>query len=216
MKKVVSALGALILLTSTLYAQSIKDPKAQEILKGVSAKFKATKSLTASFKVTTLDQKTKKTDQRAGNIVLKGNKYKLMLAGQEIYSDGTTSWTYLKEANEVQIGAADEKSNGISPTNIFTIYEKGFSSKYVGETKMDNVPVHHIELVPDDQKKSYFKIQVFINKADKFITQAKVFEKNGSIITYTVEKLKLNVEAADNLFVFDKAKYPGIEVVDLR
>jgi outer membrane lipoprotein-sorting protein len=43
-----------------------------------------------------------------------------------------------------------------------------------------------------------------------------VFEKNGSIITYTVEKLKLNVEAADNLFVFDKAKYPGIEVVDLR
>jgi outer membrane lipoprotein-sorting protein len=78
------------------------------------------------------------------------------------------------------------------------------------------VAVHHIELVPDDSKKSYFKIQLFINKTDKFITSAKIFEKSGSIITYTVEKLKLDVEAADNMFIFDKSKYPGVEVVDLR
>jgi outer membrane lipoprotein-sorting protein len=197
-------------------AQNTKDPKAQEILKGVSAKFKATKSLSASFKISTLDQKTKKTDVRSGNIILKGNKYKLLLAGQEIYCDGTSSWTYLKEANEVQISGADEKTNGISPTSIFTIYEKGFSSKYMGEIKVDNTPVHHIELVPDDAKKPYFKIQVFINKTDKIITSAKVFEKNGTQITYSIEKLKLNVDAPDNMFSFDKSKYPGIEVVDLR
>jgi len=216
MKTIILAVSAFLLFASQSFAQGTKDPKAQEILKSVSAKFKATKSLSASFKITTLDQKTKKSDTRSGNIILKGNKYKLMLAGQEIYCDGASSWTFLKDANEVQISGADEKTNGISPTNIFTIYEKGFSSKYMGETKIDNIAVHHIELVPDDAKKPYFKIQVFINKADKFITSAKVFEKNGTHITYTVEKLKLNVDAPDTMFAFDKSKYPGIEVVDLR
>ncbi|MEY3343615.1 MAG: hypothetical protein RL090_1299 [Bacteroidota bacterium] len=216
MKNLVLAILASVFVTLTCSAQGTKDPKAQEILKSVSAKFKATKALSASFKISTLDQKTKKTDQRAGNIVLKGNKYKFSLAGQEVFCDGKSSWTYLKESNEVQISGADENTGGISPTNIFTIYENGFSTKYMGETKLNNVAVHHIELVPDDSKKSYFKIQLFINKTDKFITSAKIFEKSGSIITYTVEKLKLDVEAADNMFIFDKSKYPGVEVVDLR
>ncbi|MFN5224821.1 MAG: LolA family protein [Bacteroidota bacterium] len=216
MKNVILAISVCLTLSADTFAQATKDPKAQAILKEVSAKFKATKSLSASFKVTTLDQKTKKSDSRSGSIVLKGNKYKLMLAGQEIYCDGKSAWTYLKEANEVQISGADDKTNGISPTNIFTIYEKGFSSKYIGETKVDNVAVHHIELVPDDAKKPYFKIQVYINKTDKIITSAKIFEKNGTHITYSVEKIKLNVDAPDNVFAFDKSKYPGIEVVDLR
>ncbi len=216
MKNVFLAISVCLALSANTHAQNAKDPKAQAILKEVSTKFKSTKTLSASFKVTTLDQKTKKTDSRSGSIILKGNKYKLMLAGQEIYCDGTSAWTYLKEANEVQVSSADDKTNGISPTNIFTIYEKGFSSKYIGETKIDNVAVHHIELVPDDAKKPYFKIQVFINKTDKIITSAKIFEKNGTHITYSVEKIKLNVDAPDNMFTFDKSKYPGIEVVDLR
>ncbi|MFM7900564.1 MAG: LolA family protein [Bacteroidota bacterium] len=216
MKTEFLAISVCLTLSSNTFAQATKDPKAQAILKEVSTKFKTTKTLSASFKVTTLDQKTKKTDSRSGSIILKGNKYKLMLAGQEIYCDGTSAWTYLKEANEVQISGADDKTNGISPTNIFTIYENGFSSKYIGETKIDNVAVHHIELVPDDAKKPYFKIQVFINKTDKIITSAKIFEKSGTHITYSVEKIKLNVDAPDNTFTFDKSKHPGIEVVDLR
>ena len=211
-------LALFILLTESYAAQAqkTKDPKAQEILKGVSNKYKATKSLSASFQIVSVDQKTKKSDQQAGAIILKGDKYKLTLKGQEVYSDGKTAWTYLKEVNEVQINTVDEKTSGISPTNIFTIYENGFSTKYIGEAKINNVTMDHIELVPDDDKKSYFKIQVFVSKTDKFITMAKIFEKNGTQITYSVEKLKFNVDAPDQLFSFDKSKYPGIEEVDLR
>jgi len=140
MKNVILAISVCLTLSADTFAQATKDPKAQAILKEVSAKFKATKSLSASFKVTTLDQKTKKSDSRSGSIVLKGNKYKLMLAGQEIYCDGKSAWTYLKEANEVQISGADDKTNGISPTNIFTIYENVFAfdkSKYPGIEVVD-------------------------------------------------------------------------------
>ena len=34
---------------------------------------------------------------------MKGNKYKVDITGQEIYSDGKTIWTYDKSSNEVTI-----------------------------------------------------------------------------------------------------------------
>jgi outer membrane lipoprotein-sorting protein len=174
------------------------------------------KSLSASFKVTTLDQKSKTTDTQTGSLTVKGEKYKLTLKGQEVISDAKTIWTYLKESNEVQVNDASEKSEGISPTNIFTIYEKGFSSRYMGEKTEGAITLQQIELVPDDQKKNYFKIQISINKKEKVISSAKIFEKNGTIYTYLIEKFKADAEAPESLFTFDKTKYPGVEVVDLR
>lgn len=204
------------LFTNSAHAQAQKDPKAQEILKGVSAKYKASKALSASFTIVTLDQKSKATDKQTGTILVKGDKYRLTLKGQEIISDGKTAWTYIKESNEVQVNDVATNSDAISPTNLFTIYEKGFSSKYIGEAKVNNVLMQQIELIPDDTKKSYFKIQININKTEKVISSAKIFDKNGTHLTYTVDKLKLNAEAAETVFTFDKAKYPGVEMVDLR
>jgi outer membrane lipoprotein-sorting protein len=196
--------------------QGTKDPKAQEILKGVSAKYKAMKSLSASFKITTQDQKAKTTDTQTGTLVSKGEKYKLTLKGQEVISDGKTIWTYLKESNEVQINEAGENSDAISPTSIFTIYEKGFSSKYIGDKKEGTKTLQQIELVPDDTKKSYFKIQLFIDKQDKMISSAKIFNKNGTNFIYAIDQFKMNPETPETLFTFDKTKHPNVEVVDLR
>lgn len=215
-KSLLLAIAGTILFIAPASSQNQKDPKAQEILKGVSTKYKSMKSLSASFTVITTDQKTKANEKYTGNITVKGEKYRLSLKGQEVISDGKTSWTYLKESNEVQINEVVEKSDAISPTNIFTIYEKGFSTRYIGEKTIENVVYQQIELVPDDSKKPYFKIQLNINKQEKIISTAKVLEKNGNQFTYSIDKFKMNPDAPDNLFTFDKTKYPGVEVVDLR
>ena len=212
---IVALVGAVAFI-NPVSAQNQKDPKAQEILKGVSAKYKSMKSISASFKVTTMDQKAKTTDTQTGTLLVKGEKYKLNLKGQEVISDSKTVWTYLKESNEVQINDVAEKSDAISPTSIFTIYEKGFSTKYIGEKKEGTVTYQQIELVPDDQKKNYFKIQISINKTDKVISSAKIFEKSGINYVYLIEKFKADADAPDAVFTFDKAKHPGVEVVDLR
>ena len=86
---VVALMGAVAFI-NPVAAQGQKDPKAQEILKGVSAKYKSMKSLSASFKVTTLDQKAKTTDTQTGTLLVKGEKYKLTLKGQEVISDSKT------------------------------------------------------------------------------------------------------------------------------
>ena len=205
-----------LLFINPAIAQNSKDPKASEILKGVSNKYKSLKSYTASFKVTTLDQKNKTTDSQTGSLTVKGSKYRLIIKGQEVISDGKTVWTYLKESNEVQINDASEKTDAITPTSIFTIYEKGFSSKFMNEAKAGNKTNQIIELVPDDTKRSYFKIQITISKEDKMLSSAKIFDKNGTHLTYSIEKFNANADAPDNLFTFETSKYPGVEVVDLR
>ena len=217
--QIMSTLTALLiacLSVSPALSQDKKDPKAQEILKGLSSKYKSMKSFSASFKVISKDQKNNTTDTQSGSLLVKGKKFHLTIKGQEIISDGTSTWTLLKESNEVQINEVSEKSDAITPTNIFTIYEKGFSSKYLGETKVGNITMQQIELVPDDTKKSYFKIQLNINKAEKVISSAKIFDKNGTHFTYSIDVFKANADAPDAAFTFNQSKYPGIEVVDLR
>ena len=194
-----------------------KDPKAQEILKSVSTKFKSFKSYKANFSIVIENGKDKSKEVQKGTIYIKGNKYRLEIAGQYVISDGTTRWTYVKDANEIQIDNQRVDENAISPTNIFTIYEKGWSSKYMGDSKDKTITYSQIELIPGEGKnKNIFKIKLSINKSDKSIYSAKVLEKNGGTQTISVEKISPDGAADDNIFVFNKTKYPGADIVDLR
>lgn len=202
-------------LISNIVAAQV-DPKAQEILKSVSVKYKSYKSVSAKFKITVLDQKAKTTDNQSGTLILKGSKYKVMMGTQEIVSDGKVIWTYLKDANEVQINDPKSDPNSISPSNIFTIYETGFKSKYLGEKAIGGKQMQIIELVPEDTKRNFFKVQLTINKAEKYVAQAIIYQKSGTNLTYAVQEFKPNAPADDVLFTFNKANYPGVEEVDLR
>jgi outer membrane lipoprotein-sorting protein len=214
MTKFINYCLSFLLLTSLANAQT--DAKAQEILKGVSTNYRSYKSLSASFKFSILDQKTKKTESQTGTITLKGSQFNLAMADQTVMSDGKVNWTYMKESNEVQISESKTSPDAITPANIFTMYEKGFKSKYIGESKVGNKAVQQIELVPEDKKKNFFKIQLTIDKAGKFVSEAKIFNKDGNIMTYAIQKFSPNIAVTDDMFVFNKAKYPGVEVVDLR
>ena len=194
-----------------------QDKKAEEILKGVTTKYNSFKSVKATFVITLENPKDNSKDVQKGTICLKGNKYKLEVAGQDIVSDGKTRWTYVKDANEVQIDNMKTDENSITPANIFTMYEKGFLFKFVGEQSEKGMTYQLVELVPvDPKKKNFFKVKLSINKNDKFITTAKLFDKNGSIQTISVDKLTPDACDDDGIYSFNVAKYPGAEVIDLR
>lgn len=193
------------------------DKKAQEILNGVSSRYKSYKSVKSSFTITVENPKDKSKTTEKGTLYIKGSKYKLEIAGQEVISDGKTRWTFVKDANEVQIDNQRIDENTITPTTIFTMYEKGWQSRYMGEKKQGALTVHEIELVPNDpKKKNIFKVKLTINKNDKSIVSAKMFDKNGSIQTITVDKFLPDGAADDSIFIYSAAKYPGADVVDLR
>jgi outer membrane lipoprotein carrier protein len=212
-------IGLLTLFTVFSFAQTAdqKDKKAEDILKGVSNKYKSYKSVKAAFKITVENPQNKSKDVQSGTICLKGNKYRLEVAGQDIVTDGKTRWTYVKDANEVQIDNQRTDENAITPSNLFTMYEKGWLFKFMGEQAEKGMVYQLVELIPvDPKKKNIFKVKLTINKNDKFITTAKLFDKNGSTQTIAVDKLSPNSCDADSLYSFNTNKYPGAEVIDLR
>jgi len=207
----------LIFLFTAVSTFSQTDKQAQSILNGLSSKYKSYHSIKANFSIVIESEKDKSKQSQSGVLFLKESKYKLQIVGQEIISDGKTRWTYVKDANEVQIDNQKKDENSITPTNIFTIYEKGWFSKYIGEKKVKKAIYQYIELVPSDPKsKNVFKVKLTIDKAEKAITTAVIYDKNGTIQTITVDKFIPNGANEESIYIFKGENYPGSEVVDLR
>ncbi len=192
------------------------DKKAKDILSGVSAKYKSYKSMKAEFSYTLENPQAKIKETQAGSIVLSGAKYRLSIAGQEVISDAKTVWTYMKEAKEVQVNDVDPSAEGIKPSEIFTMYEKGFLYKFIDEKKVSGKLVQNLELTPTDKTKEFFKIKLTIDKATKQIVKSVIFDKNGNRYTYAIKTFTPNFAVNASTFMFDVKKYPGVEVVDLR
>jgi outer membrane lipoprotein-sorting protein len=206
----------LLLINTLCQAQTQSDKKADDILKHLTKKYKAYTSVQADFSYTIdhPEQKTNETHQ--GSLVSKGSKYKLNINNQEIICDGKTVWTYLKEANEVQVNDVNLKNDAITPANIFTMYETGFIFKFIDEKKEGGKIIQTIELIPVDKNKKFFKAQLRINKENSQLISSKIFNKDGSHFMYTISKFTSNQPAADDIFTFNKASHPKVEIIDLR
>jgi outer membrane lipoprotein-sorting protein len=217
MKKIMIILSA-FLAFNIANAVAQDDAKAKAILDEVSAKNKTYSSIKASFSYNLENKDAKINETQEGSISIKGKKYRLEIAGQEVISDGKSVWTFLKDANEVQINTAEEPADdAITPTNIFTIYEKGFKYKYEGEKTENGKAVFVINLNPIDVKgKPYHTVKLSIDKASKQINSIKVLSKDGNNYTYTVKSFTPNAEMPESTFTFNTAKYPKVEVIDLR
>ena len=194
------------------------DPAAKKILDAVSAKFKTYKAVQATFTFKSEDAKGKVLGVKKGTLYTKGNKYRVNITGgQDIFCDGATVSTYDKGANEVTISKFEASASSITPQKLFTnFYDKDFLYKLNGEKKEAGKTLQEIELTPIDKSKSFFKVLVWVDKAVQTIYSTRVMEKSGNKYTYTVGSLNGNANVTDAEFVFNKAKYPGVEVVDLR
>lgn len=198
-------------------AQTNNDKKATQLLNDVSKTYKSYKTMKVSFSLLTEDKAKKTNTTEAGSLLLKGDKFKLDFGGQEIYCNGKIIWTYIKEVNEVQIDKYAPKPDDINPTEIFTIYQKGFLYKYDGTTKAkDGTVLEKVLLTPKDKKRPYFSITLEIHPTKKQIVNMVVNYKNGIKQTYTIKDLQPNTEMDNTLFNFDVKSKPGVEVVDLR
>ncbi|HEX2606392.1 MAG TPA: outer membrane lipoprotein carrier protein LolA [Flavisolibacter sp.] len=196
---------------------TMNDPAAKKVLDAVSAKFKTYKSPQASFTYKVENAQGKALSTKKGSVVMKGNKYKVNMDGLEIYSDGKTTWNYDKSANEVTVDNVNTSASAMTPQKLFTnFYDKDFYYKYNGEKKEGGKAVLEVELTPTDKSRPYHKVYVLIDKATNTIYSARFLEKTGGRYTYTINSLKGTSTVADTEFAFDKAKHPGVEVVDLR
>jgi len=218
MKKFLSVTVIMMAIIFNVSAQPPKgmgssDPQAKKILDAVSAKFKTFKTVQSNFVLKIENSSNKLMGSKKGTVYMKGTRYRIKVAGQDIFSDGSNVWTVDAAAKEITITRLDPSNNTITPQKLFTnFYDKDFLYKLNSDAK----GIQEIELTPIDKTKMFHKVIVYINKATQTITATKVFEKAGNRYTYTVSDMNTKSVIPDATFQFNQKNYPGMELVDLR
>jgi outer membrane lipoprotein carrier protein len=214
MKVILSFLATCIFVAASFSQGS--DPAAKKILDQASAKIKSYKSIQAVFTLQLQDAQGASQGTKKGTINMKGNKYVILITGQEIYSDGKTTWTYDKSANEVTITKVDPNSNTITPQRLFTnFYDKDFLYKLNGQQKIGNKTVVEIEMTPIDKTQNFHKVYLYVDNKSHLVISSKMLDKSGNKYIYTINSLNGAANLPDAGFIFDKAKHPGVEEVNL-
>lgn len=220
MKNLILSVGLVLFIAFGSYGQGTmasSDPAAKKVLDGVSNKFKTFKAVQSTFTLKVEDGKGKVQGSEKGTVYMKGPKYRVDMAGRNIFCDGKNIWTYEKGANEVTITQLDPSASSITPQKLFTnFYDKDFLYKLNGEKKEGSKVLQEVEMTPVDKTKTFHKVYITVDKKAQTIYSTKVLEKNGNKYTYTVSNLNGQATVSDAMFVFDKKKYPGVEEVDLR
>jgi outer membrane lipoprotein-sorting protein len=208
---------SLLLLGLISINASAQDAKAKSILDKVSEINKEYKSIKASFTYSMDNEEEDIHEISDGSILLKENKYKLHLLGNDIYFDGTTQYTHIIDADEVSIKEpGQDEDEALNPAKIFSIYETGFTYKYVKEENTKEHKLHVIDLFPTKSDRSFSHIRLNINSATHQIQSLKSFGKDGNDISIIVKKLIPNITLTDKDFVFNQENHPDVEVNDMR
>jgi outer membrane lipoprotein carrier protein len=202
-----------LLLIVVLFVQSYaqNDPNAKKILDNVSAKVKTFKGITAGFTIKSITSKGKDNGTSVGNISIKGKKYYLKQGKIEIVCDAIKTYRY--DGNKsITIASVEESNQTLNPQNLLSnFYDKDFTYRLVGAKGNFN----EIELVPNDKRKNFQKVNIFVDKAKGMITKAKVVDKGNNVVEFSLSNLNTNATIADNLFIFNRNKYPkDAEVLD--
>jgi outer membrane lipoprotein carrier protein len=195
------------------------DQKARQILEQASKKMQSFQSISIAFTFTMENAKMNIHEKNSGFLVMKGEKYQVKLPdmGMQVFSDGKTVWNYMKEANQVTISNAGDEGQGIiDPTTIFNVYQEGFIYKFIEDKSVNGRVISYVELVPLDKTKEFTKMVAGIEKDKQLIFSLVTYGKDENLYGIYVNDFKSNQPVSDSDFVFEKAKFKDVEVVDFR
>jgi outer membrane lipoprotein-sorting protein len=188
------------------------DANAKKVLDAVSSKMKTFKGVTASFSLKSLTSKGKINGVKKGSVSFKGQKYLLKQDKTEILCDGAKVYTYDATNKTLTIASVEEGGQTLSPQNLLSnFYDKDFTYKLVSSEGS----FHEIELIPNDKKKNFQNIHVFVDKSKSMIIKARVIDKSSNTIEFALSDLNTAAVISDNIFVYDRNRYPkDVEILD--
>lgn len=189
------------------------NPEAKEYLAKAAENVKSSNGIEAQFEVILENKQENLSENSEGTVWLKGDKFKLSIMGFDSYYNGATMWTHMVDEGEVNITSPDpEDEEGLTPTNIFNLYEKGFNFKIVKDSE-EHIS---IDMFPSDRDKPFSKINVVINKSTNQFVSVTSLGKDGINNTIKITSFKKDLNLDDAMFTFDASKHADVEIIDMR
>lgn len=190
------------------------DQEAVRILDKFSANALNAPSVSMKFQLINTDLMENTSDTLNGSVILSKDKYMLELPDNIIWTNGVTNWSYLPAEKEVTITKPDKKDDSFQnrPSAVFSLYKKDYKIKLI-ETRSDS---YIIDLYPEDINSDILRIRLDIENVTYDLRSLEYKRKDGIVVTLHVKDYNLKIKPDANTFVFQPAKYKGVEVIDMR
>lgn len=205
----------IILAISVIFINSSFAQKAEDILEELSTKTNSFKNIKTSFAYKMVNLEAEIDETTNGTLIVAGNKYHLNIAGQEVICDGETLWTYLADSEEVQVNEVSE-DEGFSPTKLLSSYNDDYNSKLGDDKIKDAVSYYQINLKPKDKNSNFDYVVLSVNKDLLQLSEFIMYDFDGNIFSYEIKQFVTDSDIPSDSFTFDAAKYPNVEVIDMR
>lgn len=152
-------------------------------------------------------------------IVVAGDKFLVCSDDVDVYANGKTKWSHMKNDNEVIIENQDNSNNSTitdNPKKIFENLEKSAPiHEYVGEEKVGKQLCDVVKL--KESKNSGTYIVLFIDKSTQTPMKLQIKgEQKHLDFDLIVNSFVENSPVKSDLFVFDRKKFAKVQLVDLR
>lgn len=180
---------------------------ADAILASAAKAVSGAKSITASFKAVTADGTVN------GSLVLAGQKFKLVSPDMQIWYDGQTQWAYCPSTGECNITTpTPEELQQVNPFVIINAFRRNYTARLVSSTGGFKT----LQLTSKSAKADIRKVILKLDDKTRYPREITLTDRRGANTRISITSVKAGKALANSVFVFDKRKYPGVDVIDLR
>lgn len=199
---------SLLMIVIPLHAQN---GKCNILLDNVIKEYDNSKGVSANFNISS--ESNGYVSEISGNIFLNGNRFAFTTDEMECGYDGETLWSYIKNNEEINLSLPEEDEIiNINPYLLIKNYNSRFKCSFAGK----NGDLETILLTPKNDADNIQSVKVSINSKLLYPTRIEVVNKDSSKIVIKVTNYNSRINVDNSKFIFDKKKFPNIEVIDLR
>lgn len=186
---------------------SAAKPSAQETIEKTATTLKKMPSVEFVFTV------WQDGNSSTGRLQMGGRNFYLTTPEIKIWFDGSSLWSYLKSAGEVNLSHPNrDELAQINPLSILSAIGNNYTMRRLtAQEGMDK-----IELVPNKPTADFAKAVVTINSASSLPRELSIYDAQGSVTTIKITSTKQGQALPASTFRFNPKQFPGVEVIDLR
>lgn len=211
MRKLIFSIGLLINSIVLVYAQSGTD--AEGLINNFITTTK-TDAVRAGFNLKISEKNAVNSQEVSGTFILKGNQFYLDMDEVLVWFNGKTQWVLMKESNEVSITEpSEEELASTNPVSILSAFKKVSKVTF---SKLKSDKNYIIMMTPKSKDATFTKVEVQLVKATGNLAAIFMQQKNGTTNQLALHNYQKKVPVTPSTFAFDKSKFKGVTVNDLR
>ena len=190
---------------------------ARDILDRTHQRLSTDQGYTTQFSTRLTETAKQATHLSEGSLEVLGERFHLTTCDSETWFDGKDLWSRHHESSETTLTTpTDEELAAINPIILLSLYKQGMTlALRQRDASSQGAPCYDILMTPET-KCDIHDIALLIDRATYDPRQIIIRQGQGIELRITVNAITLSPTLTPQVFVYDEALHPDIELIDLR